>query len=281
MTLSNQRIAILAGGGDLPSAVARSASRYGNHVHIIGLRGEASEAIEDHAHSWIKWGEIGRLFKIIENEHCTDLVIIGGVSRPDLSEVRFDLGALKHLPKIFGLTIGGDDTVLSNVIRFFESNGLTVRGAHEVAPDLVAGVGPLGQHKPDERDLQDIARASQLLDALGPHDAGQGTVVTHAHVIAIEAAEGTDAMLLRAASLQQWGRSKKNIKAGILMKKPKLGQDLRVDMPAIGPKTIAGAIEARLSGIAIAAGHVLLAEREQLIKDADAAGLFVVGVEMT
>ena len=279
MTLSNARIAIIAGGGTLPSAVARSAIGHDNHVHIIGLRGEADQSIEDYSHSWFKWGEVGRLLKIIESENCSELVIIGGVSRPDLSEIRFDLGALKHLPTILGLTVGGDGTVLTNVVRFFEENGLTVRGAHEVAPDLVVALGQLGQHAPGEMDLKDIDCASRLLDALGPHDAGQSAIVTHEHVIAIEAAEGTDAMLERAAQLRQWGRSRKTARAGILIKKPKLGQDLRIDMPVIGPKTVAGAVEAGLSGIAIAAGHVLLADRDQLILDADQAGVFIFGIE--
>jgi len=281
MTLSNQRIAILAGGGALPNAVAQSATRMGNFVHIIGIEGEADSSIEEHSHCWIKWGELGRLLKNIEAEKCSELIIIGSVTRPDLSEVRFDFGALKHLPTILGLTIGGDNTVLSGVVKLFESNGLNVRGAHELAPDLVAPVGCLGRHQPDEMALKDIERAGKLLDALAPLDAGQGVVVTHEHVIAIEAVEGTDAMLTRAAGLQQWGRSKKNTKAGVLVKKPKLGQDMRIDMPAIGPKTIQGAIAAGLSGVAISAGNVLLADRDEMIRRADDAGLFIVGIEMS
>ena len=281
MTLSNKRIAILAGGGALPAAVARSAAVMGNYVFIIGIEGEADRSIENFAHCWIKWGEIGRLLKTIGSEKCTELVIIGSVSRPDLSDVRFDFGALKHLPTILGLTIGGDDTVLSGVVKFFEGNGLRVRGAHEVAPDLVAPVGHLGAHAPDEMALSDIRSGLKLLDALAPHDAGQGVIVTHEHVIAIEAVEGTDAMLERAAGLQQWGRAKKNTRAGVLIKKPKLGQDLRIDMPAIGPRTVAGAKAAGLSGIAVAAQNVLLADRDEMIELADEEGLFIVGVETT
>ncbi len=279
MVSPETRIGIIAGGGSLPAAVAQSAMNSGNDIYIIGIKGEADPSIERYPHCWARWGEIGRLLATLEDQKCSNLVIIGSVSRPDLSEIRFDFGAVKHLPTILGLTIGGDDTVLKNVIRFFEGKGLTISGAHEVAPDLVAERGRLGRHAPDDADLKDIRLASGLLDALGPYDAGQAAVVTREHVIAIEAAEGTDEMLARAAALRQWGRAKKNTRAGILMKKPKPGQELRVDMPVIGPKTIAGAVEAGLSGIALSAGHVLLAEREKTIRDADEAGLFLVGID--
>lgn len=279
MTISGARIGILAGGGSLPSAVAQSALDHGNEIFIVGIQGEADPEIEKFPHIWAKWGEVGKLLSAFAENKCSNLVIIGSVSRPDLSEISFDLGALKHMPKILALTIGGDDSVLKNIVRFFEARGLIISGAHEVAPDLVAQSGRLGRHGPTEIDLTDIKRASDLLNALGPHDAGQAAIVAHEHVIAIEAAEGTDAMLERAAGLRQWGRAKKNILAGVLMKKPKLGQELRIDMPVIGPKTVEGAIKAGLSGIAISAGYVLLADRKKMIDDADQAGLFIVGVD--
>ena len=116
-----------------------------------------------------------------------------------------------------------------------------------------------------------------MLAALSVFDAGQGAIVAAGRVLAIEGAEGTDAMLARVADMRANNRLRLSGSAGVLVKAPKQGQDLRLDMPAIGPKTIEGAVKARLRGVAVAADHVLITERERCAREADAAGLFVAG----
>ncbi len=276
---AGKKLGILAGGGMMPCLVAERAEAAGRPVHIVALEGEADRAIERFSHSWVKWGEIGRMLQVLARAGCDELVIIGSVSRPDMSQVRFDVGALRNLPVILGLMVGGDDSVLSRVVRFFEGKGLRVRGAHEIAPDLVAPAGPLGRERPGARDQKDIAKAMAVVRALGALDVGQAAIVSRQHVIAVEAVEGTDAMLERAAKLRQWGDGRGQRRRGVLVKRPKPGQELRVDMPVIGPRTVELAAAAGLKGIAVLAGQVLLAERDVLVARADAAGLFVVGVE--
>ena len=275
------KLGIIAGGGVMPCLVADAALSSGREVHIIALDGEADSGIENYPHSWIKWGEIGRLFKTLKSQKCQDVVLIGSVSRPDMTKVRFDLGAIKILPFIFSLMVGGDDSILSRIVKFFEKKGYTIRGAHEVAPDLVAPEGCLTKRTPSSQDKRDIETALQIVQTLGTFDIGQGAVVTKGYALAVEAAEGTDAMLDRCADLRQWGGKWSKKKVGVLVKCPKPGQEKRVDMPTIGVQTVEKVAAAGLSGIAIAAHSVLLADKENLIKTANERDVFVIGLPVS
>jgi len=275
------RLGIIAGRGPLPCVLAESAAARGLPLHIVAIRGEAREEIERFPHTWIKWGEIGKMFAALDKNGCGDLVIIGGVNRPDLANVRFDLGAIKTLPFLLSLGKGGDDHVLSRIVRFFEDKGYRVHGAGDVAPELLAGEGRLGDRAPSAEDRADIATAFQVVSALGRFDVGQAAVVVKGHVLAVEAAEGTDAMLVRCAELRELGRTGRRTRAGVLVKAPKPGQEERVDLPTIGPETVGKAAAAGLAGIAVAAGQVLMAERAATIEAANQHGLFLVGEALT
>src|SRR6185312_7804854 len=144
-------------------------------------------------------------------------------------------------------------------------------------PELLAGKGRLGDETPSPDDKADIAMAFKVVSALGQLDVGQAAVVVKGHVLAVEAAEGTDAMLIRCAELRESGRARRRAKAGVLVKAPKPGQEERVDLPTIGPETVRKAAAAGLAGIAVAAGQVLMAERAASIEAANQTGLFLVG----
>ena len=260
--------------------LAEAASARGLTLHIVGIRGEARDEIERFPHTWVKWGEVGKMFRALDNNGCGDIVIIGGVDRPDFSNIQLDLGAIKTLPFILSLGKGGDDHVLSRVVRFFEEKGYRVHGAGDVAPELLAGEGVLGSRTPSAEDEADIVLALRVVGALGRLDVGQAAVVVNGYVLAVEAAEGTDAMLTRCAELRATGRTGRRSRAGVLVKAPKPGQEERVDLPTIGPDTVTKAAEAGLSGIAVAAGQVLMAERGTTIRAADQHGLFLVGVTL-
>jgi UDP-2,3-diacylglucosamine hydrolase len=274
-------LGIIAGGGPLPCVLAEAATSRGLALHIVGIRGEAREEIERYPHTWMKWGEIGKLFAALDDGGCRDLVIIGGVTRPDLANVKFDLGAIRNLPFLVSLGMGGDDHVLSSIVRFLESKGYRVHGAGDVAPELLAGKGRLGDHAPSAADDADIAMAFRVVQALGRLDVGQAAVVVKGHVLAVEAAEGTDGMLVRCAELRESGRTRRRLRAGVLVKAPKPGQEERVDLPTIGPETVRKAAAAGLAGIAVAAGQVLMAERDATIEAANQHGLFLVGEILT
>ncbi len=257
--------------------IAEAALRADMPLHIVGIRGEAPEDIERFPHTWIKWGEVGKLFAALGENDCNDLVIIGGVNRPDFDNVRVDFGAIKTLPFLLSLAKGGDDYVLSRIVRFFEDKGYRVHGAGDVLPDLVMPEGNLATRKPSSEDRDDIETGFDVVRTLGRLDIGQAAVVAKGRVLAVEAAEGTDAMLMRCADIRRQGRSH-GFRSGVLVKAPKPGQEERIDMPTIGPETIRRAAAAGLSGVAVAAGHVLIADRQRTVDAAKAGKLFLFGV---
>jgi UDP-2,3-diacylglucosamine hydrolase len=270
-------LAILCGAGALPLEVARELSRAGRAPFCVGVVGATDVAIEAYPHVWVRIGEVGKLFAALRARAIAEMVMIGAMARPEFGDLRLDWGAVKRAAELAQLFRRGDNGLLVGLAAIFEREGIRVVGAHEVAPRLVAPVGPLGARTPSPEDETDIALGARLLDALSVFDAGQGAVVAAGRVLAIEAAEGTDAMVARVAEMRASARLRFAGPAGVLVKAPKRGQDLRLDMPVIGPKTIENAAKAQLRGAVVAAGRVLIAERERLARQADAAGLFVAG----
>jgi DUF1009 family protein len=274
-----RRLAILAGGGGLPREIADSAAARGLPVAIVAIDGEADADFGAHTVTVVNWGQIGAMVRALKAARATDLVIVGRVHRPELKGLKPDLGLVRYLPKIVRIVAaGGDDSVLRRVVRFFEQQGLRVIGPGEAAPEIVIGEGHLGAETSSADDRSDIAKGLEVIRALGPYDIGQSVIVAGGRIEAIEGAEGTDRMIARAAARRVeagGGRPRR----GVLVKRSKPGQDLRVDMPAIGPATVESADAAGLAGIAVEAGKVLVAERARTIRQADQAGLFVEGVK--
>jgi DUF1009 family protein len=270
-------LAILCGAGAFPLEVAGEARRAGREPFLVGVVGATDSAIEAYPHIWVRMGEVGKLFAALKGRAIGEMVIIGAMARPEFADLRLDWGAVKRAAGLAQLFRRGDNGLLAGLATIIEREGVRVVGAHEIAPRLLAPVGPIGGLAPSAEDETDIVLGAGLLESLSTFDAGQGAVVATGRVLAIEAAEGTDAMLARVAEMRASGRLRFVGPAGVLVKAPKRGQDLRLDMPAIGPKTIEGAAKAQLRGAAVAAGHVLILERERCSREADAAGLFVAG----
>ncbi len=179
------------------------------------------------------------------------------------------------MPKIIAAAATGDGALLGVLVDTVEAEGFLVIGADEAVQGLEAPPGALGAHHPDENDFRDIRKAAAIINALGPFDVGQAAVVADGLVIAIEAAEGTDGVLRRCTELAADNGS--GVRAGTLVKRPKPGQELRVDLPAIGPETIRKAEKAGLRGVAVEAGFALVIDRDEVVNCADKAGLFVYG----
>ncbi len=272
-------IALICGGGSLPFAVARSLEARGRRVLLVAFRHWADPAaVLRHRHEWVSLGQLGRIMRLARAEGCRDIVLIGTLVRPSITRLRFDWLTLRALPGLVRSFRGGDDHLLTGIARIFEEHGFRLLGAHEVAPDILVPQGALGSLEPTARDRGDIAQAFALLAAIGPHDVGQAAVVSDAHVLAIEAAEGTDGLLDRVAEMRASGRIHGPGRRGVLVKAPKLAQDRRFDLPAIGPKTIEGIARAGLAGLAVVAGETVIAEPDRVAKLADALDVFVVGL---
>jgi UDP-2,3-diacylglucosamine hydrolase len=272
-------VGVIAGGGVMPFAVADSLEARGIAPVLFALRGVCDPArLARFRHHWISVGELGRATRLLRSEGCRDLVFIGTLARPALSDIRLDWATLRVLPQVWASFRGGDDHLLSGVGRIFEREGFRMVGIKDVAPDLLTPEGCLTRAAPDADASADIALAREVLAALSPFDIGQAVVVIDRHVVGVEDIEGTDGLLARIAGLRQRGRIRARENRGVLVKAPKRGQDLRFDLPTIGPRTVEGASKARLAGIAVVAGNTLLAEPQAMIEEADAAGLFITGV---
>lgn len=269
---------VIAGGGVLPFAVAESLIARGLNPIMFPLKGSCdAAAVARFKHHWITPGSLGRLQRLARAEGCGDLIFIGSLVRPALSEMWLDWGAIKALPMVISAFRGGDNHLLKAVGRYFESRGFRVLGLKEVAPDLLMPLGNLARAQPDEATRADIAKGRAVLAALSPFDIGQGCVVIDGHVVAVEDTGGTDELLQRIVALRQKGRIRARPGRGVLVKAPKAGQDLRFDLPAMGPRTIDGLAAAQLAGMAVVAGYTVVAEPQAIVEAADRAGLFVIG----
>lgn len=270
-------LAIICGGGSLPFAVAEAAQRRGRRVVLFALRDWADAAgVAAFPHHWVSFGQLGSFLRLARREGCRDVAMIGTVVRPAIWRIRPDLTTLRLLPRIIAMFHGGDNHLLSGLAKLFEEHGLRLIGAHDIAPDILMPQGILGLVRPQGSELADISLGLALLAACSPYDVGQAVVVAHRRVLAIEAAEGTDQMLERVAELRTNGRIA--VRGGVLVKAAKRGQDMRIDLPSIGPQTVAGASSAGLAGIAVVAGKAVVAEPEAIVRAADAAQMFVAGV---
>ena len=272
-------LAIICGGGSFPGAVAEAVARRGRRPVMFAVKGWADpKVVERYDHHWIAIGQAGRFFRLARAEHCRELLFIGTLLRPPLTQIRLDWQSIRLLPRMIRMLHGGDDRLLSGVARLAEEGGLRVIGIEEVAPDIIVPDGVLGRYQPSPRDRADIALALTVIAALGPFDVGQAAVVADNHVLAVEAAEGTDNLLARIADLRRQGRVVTPPGVGVLVKAPKPGQDRRFDLPAIGPQTVEHVARAGLAGLAVAAGNTIVAEAADVVAAADRAKIFLLGV---
>ena len=263
----------------MPFAVADSLSQRGIAPVLFALRGACDPArVARFRHHWISVGQLGRATKLFRSEGCRDLIFIGTLLRPALSEIRLDWGTIRVIGRILAAFRGGDDHLLSGIGRILEQDGFRMVGIRDVAPDILMPEGSMARATPDSGASADIAKGREVLGALGPFDIGQAVVVIDGHVVAVEDIEGTDGLLARVARLREAGRIRAKSGRGVLVKAPKSGQDLRFDLPTVGAKTIEGVAKAGLAGIAVIAGHTIAAEAQAMIEAADSAGLFIQGV---
>jgi DUF1009 family protein len=228
-------VGVIAGGGAMPFAVAESLSQRGIAPVLFALRGACDpDRVERFRHHWISVGQLGRATKLFRSEGCSDLIFIGTLLRPALSEIRLDWGTIRVLGRVWAAFRGGDDHLLSGIGRILEQDGFRMVGIRDLAPEILMPEGSIARATPDSAAAADIAKGREVLGALGPFDIGQAVVVIDGH--------------------------------------------LRFDLPAVGAKTIEGAARAGLAGIAVIAGHTIVAEAQAMIEAADRTGLFIQGL---
>lgn len=274
-------LVLVAGAGRLPELVAASLEAAGRPFRVLAIRGFAERAMRTRAEATVDLLDIAGILKVLKAWGPGAIVPAGGVSRPSPAAILNAAAALRNREALRAIASGGDDRLLRGALALLEENGHHVVGVHAVAPDLLSPEGQLGRHAPDAASEVSIATGRAVLAALAPYDVGQAIVVAALRAIAVEGPEGTDRMLARARAL---GRRPFGLGAAqpgtVVVKLAKDGQDLRVDLPAIGPRTVEKAAAAGCSGLAIQAGLTLIIDRPATIAAADRLGLFLVGLRI-
>ena len=272
----NKKLGMIAGGGMMPVEIINHCNAIGREIFVIGIEpfAKEEEELKDAPHIYAKIGEAGKMLKAFKNNNVYEIVLAGGIKRPSFKEMIPDWEGVKIVTKL-AVKRMSDDKLFRAVMDEIESRGFKVVGIEEVVPDMMFSEGIYGSVKPTADDLDDIKRGITVAKALGAVDVGQAVVVQEGMVLAVEAIEGTDMMLSRASMLRKEG------KAPIMVKVLKPGQDMRVDLPAMGLQTIEQLKKYGIKGMAVEAGGILLIEREAVIKMADKEGIFIIGVRIS
>lgn len=267
------KLGVIAGGGDVPARIVAACRAAGRDVFVLALKGQTDpKTVDGVDHAWIKIGAVTKGLGHLRAAGVREVVLAGPVKRPSLGSLTLDARALKWVAK-FGKAALGDDDLLSAIVRDLEAEeGFPVVAVESILSDALAKEGVYGRHAPDEQARRDIERGVEVARALGAVDVGQAVVVQDGYVLGVEAAEGTDRLIDRCADLRRDGPG------GVLVKICKPGQERRADLPTVGRETVARAAAAGLRGIAIEAGGSMLIDRDAVLRAADAAGLFVVGI---
>jgi UDP-2,3-diacylglucosamine hydrolase len=273
MTTPPQILGIIAGGGTLPAQLIEACHAQKNACFVVALDGFADMESIGHAPcAVVRLGAVGEALDYFKKHNVTTLVLAGRVRRPSLTSLRPDRMGAKLLARLGASFFSGDDAVLKAVIRFLEEEGFKVIGANDILAGLIAPEGVLGHIMPSTQARADIAQGITILKTLGKLDIGQAIIVENGYVLGVEAAEGTDALIARCATLRREKSS------GVLIKFRKPGQEQRVDLPTIGPSTIEQLHAAGFAGIAIESGGSIILDRDATLQSANTRGLFVIGV---
>ena len=273
MNTNQRKLGIIAGGGSIPQILINYAKEHQIPYFVLAIEGNADRACFDKTvnHKWIRIGQAGTGFKILKDEGVQDVVMIGTIHRPSLSELVPDLRTAAFFAKI-GFRALGDDGILRAVVKEFEAENLKVVGVHEIMPDLLTQKGIITKAKPDKQAIADIKRGIEVGMALGSLDVGQSVVVQQGLVLGVEGIEGTDELIKRCKNYHRKGVG------GVLVKLRKVQQDMRIDLPTIGTATIENAYKSGLRGVAVHEGNALIVNQDEVIKLANQYKMFVIGI---
>ncbi len=267
-----RKLGVIAGAGALPRLLAEAAG----NAFVVRLAGVTDETYPPHASAECGIAEAGKILRVLQEAGCDAVTLAGVVRRPDFSKLKPDWRGAALLPRVIAAAAKGDGALLNVLVETLEAEGFLVVGAEEVLAALAAPAGPLGMIAPASGCWPDIKKAAAIVAALGPFDVGQAAVVASGFTLAIEAAEGTDGVLARCAALPASARGGEGPN-GVLVKRPKPGQERRVDLPTIGVETLRGVHAAGLAGVAVEAAATLVIDIDAVRREADRLGLFVYG----
>ncbi len=269
-----KHLGLIAGRGDLPSNLLNVLEEKKIGISVVCIEGQTPDAMANMYTSlptcWVQLGQVGKVINFFKEQEVTHIIMIGGIQRPSWDELKLDSHGLKVMAKA-AFSPKGDDAILRLVIKEIEKEGFNVIGLQDLLPDVLGKLGCLTKKKPSEVQMQDIEHGWKILDDLSLLDIGQVVAVQQGLTLAVEAIEGTDAMILRAGTLKKKGS------APVIVKRPKKNQEKRADLPTLGVETIIKAYKADIAGIAYEANATILVNQIEMVKKANELGLFLLG----
>lgn len=271
MTAPRPKLALIAGGGDIPALIRDACIAEGRPFYIAALSGFcAPETVAGTEHGWFDLPQVGRLLKALKASGAVEVCLCGSVTKPDFSKLKPDWRGALLLPKLLKAALQGDDAILRVVVDTFEQEGFRIVGIDGLMRDLLVAERQYGNLAPGGSAVADMHAAIRAARALGAADRGQAAVAAGGIVVGLEDDAGTDALLARMAAISA-------ARGGVLAKCVKPQQDRRVDLPTIGVTTVENAAAAGLAGIAVEAGAALMVDAVATAAAADRLGLFLVG----
>lgn len=264
-----EKIGIIAGSGFLPPEIARIHSSGGGEVFIAALEEQADPALfQNFNYRVFSIGKVGAIIKFFKNNAVQEIIFAGKIQRPDIKSLKVDLVGSALLAKILLQRFLGDDAVLRLIADFLESKGLKVISAQDILARAPL-VNLNTKCSASEQDIIDIELGRRVIESLGDLDVGQAAIVQDGYVLGIEAAEGTDNLIKRCASLR------KKPSGGVLVKMMKRGQDRRLDIPTVGLVTFDSIADFGYNGIAIEPRGVIVLTPKEVVSTANKRGLFI------
>lgn len=270
MPVQDGRIGLIAGNGRFPIIFADNARKLGLFVSAVAHEGETDPELERHVDRihWIKIGQLNKLINAFKGDGIRQAVMLGGVKKTHVySTVRPDFRALALAAK---LALWKDDDILREIAAELERDGITICESTFGLEGILVEEGPLTSRRPNKKEWSDIRYGWEIAKEIGRLDIGQCVVVKDRVVVAVEAVEGTDGAIKRGGELAKEG--------AVVIKRSKPQQDLRFDLPAVGPRTIEVMASVKASVLAVEPGRTVVLDRDQLVSQAERAGIAVIGV---
>ena len=265
-------LAVLSGSGKLPLLVKKC------YKEALSITFNGLEEITENNVVKFEFEKLGSLFDLLEKNGVRRVVMAGAINRPEFDRSKLDEYTLSIMPKLSAKLVKGDNELLSFIADEFEKKGYQIIGASEILPDLILKAG-FSCGTPYEFVERDIKKANKILKLLSPEDIGQGVAIENGLVLGIETLQGTNELLKFVAKTS--ANLRKADIGGIFVKRPKINQDLRFDMPVIGPETIELACEAGLRGLVVSPLSVIVLDKEKCVQIAEANNFFILAEEST
>ena len=267
---SGERLGLIAGNGRFPIIFADNARKLGYHLSAVAHEGETDPELANHVDRihWIKIGQLNKLINAFKNDQVHQAVMLGGIKKTHVfTTVRPDFRALALAAR---LALWKDDDILREIAKELEKEGITICESTFGLEGILADEGPLTAREPSGKEWEDIRYGWEVAHDVGRLDIGQCVIVKDRVVVAVEAVEGTDEAIKRGGHLAKDG--------AVVVKRCKPQQDLRFDLPAVGPRTIEIMASVNASVLAVEAGRTIILDRDLTLRKAQSAGIAVVGI---